>query len=153
MSTACLPAPFGRVSVECAAGTLLRLELLPDAGPTRAPQDAGTRAVCAQIEAYLADPAHAFTLPLLPADSDFRRRVRAALQAIPAGETRSYGVLAAGLGSGARAVGQACAANPLPLVVPCHRVVARAGIGGFMHDRTGAVLQLKLWLLDHERRD
>ncbi|MBU3737317.1 MAG: MGMT family protein, partial [Methylobacterium sp.] len=74
-----------------------------------------------------------------------------ALRSIPAGRTLTYGELAASLGSGARAVANACGANPVPLVIPCHRVVARDGLGGFMQGRASAALQIKQWLLQHER--
>ncbi|HEX9181099.1 MAG TPA: methylated-DNA--[protein]-cysteine S-methyltransferase, partial [Burkholderiales bacterium] len=91
-------------------------------------------------------------LPLRAAGTDHQRRVWSALAAIPVGQTLSYGELAGTIGSSARAVGQACGANPLPLLVPCHRVVARdGGLGGFMGRRDGFALSVKRWLLEHER--
>jgi methylated-DNA-[protein]-cysteine S-methyltransferase len=73
------------------------------------------------------------------------------MQKIPRGETRTYGEVATTLGSAARAVGQACGENRLPIVIPCHRVVAAGGIGGFGHARGGYLLEAKRWLLGHER--
>ncbi len=70
-------------------------------------------------------------LPLAPAGSAFRQRVWRAMRAIPVGETRSYGAVAQALGSAARAVGGACGANPIPILIPCHRVVAGGGLGGY----------------------
>ncbi len=70
-------------------------------------------------------------LPLAPAGSAFRQRVWRAMRAIPVGETRSYGAVAQALGSAARAVGGACGANPIPILIPCHRVVAGSGLGGY----------------------
>ena len=84
-----------------------------------------------QLHAYFDRALRAFDLPLAPAGSAFRRRVWAALQAIPYGATATYAALAAGLGSAPRAVGQANAANPIPILIPCHRVVAVGGIGGY----------------------
>jgi methylated-DNA-[protein]-cysteine S-methyltransferase len=74
------------------------------------------------------------------------------MQRIAAGKTRTYGELAAELRSSARAVGGACGANPIPVVVPCHRVIAAGGaIGGFMGARSeGFELGIKRWLLEHE---
>jgi methylated-DNA-[protein]-cysteine S-methyltransferase len=72
--------------------------------------------------------------------------------AIPAGQSATYGARAKRLGTAARAVGQACGANPLPILIPCHRVVAAHGLGGFMHSAAGAPLDVKTWLLAHERR-
>lgn len=84
--------------------------------------------------------------------TEFQRRVWRQLMRIPAGSTMSYGELARQLDSGARAVANACRHNPIPLFVPCHRVVAANGIGGFMGETDGKPLQIKLWLLEHERR-
>ena len=75
------------------------------------------------------------------------------MRRIPAGKTLSYGVLAKKLDTSARAVGNACRANPVPIIVPCHRVVASNGMGGFMGKRSGSPLDLKHWLLAHERKE
>lgn len=90
-------------------------------------------------------------LPLDPLPSTpFQRRVWRAICAIPPGEVRTYGELARWIGSGARAVGNATAANPWPLLVPCHRVVARGGLGGYLGHSQGPGLPIKAWLLRHE---
>lgn len=89
-------------------------------------------------------------LPLAPAGTEFRRRVWAALRAIPYGATSSYGQIAGEIGcrGGARAVGGACGANPLLIVVPCHRVLGSDGrLTGF-----SAGMERKEWLLAHESR-
>jgi methylated-DNA-[protein]-cysteine S-methyltransferase len=78
--------------------------------------------------------------------------VWAAIRAIPAGQVRAYGDLARSLGSAARAVGQACGANPFPILVPCHRDVAQHAIGGFAHARGGFLIDTKQWLIQHEQR-
>jgi len=84
-----------------------------------------------QIDEYFAGQRKTFDLPLIPARTDFQRRVRKAMIAIPWGQTLSYGEIAHVAGGAPRAVGQACGANMLPLVVPCHRVLAANGIGGY----------------------
>ena len=84
-----------------------------------------------QLDAYFAGNLTEFDLPLRPAGSDFERRVWDGMLGIPYGKTRSYGELAAGIGSGPRAVGGACGKNPIPIVIPCHRVLAKAGMGGY----------------------
>ena len=84
-----------------------------------------------QLEAYFAGKLSDFDLPLRPAGSDFERSVWDQMQKIPYGETRSYGELAGALGSAPRAVGGACGKNPIPIVIPCHRVLAKAGLGGY----------------------
>jgi methylated-DNA-[protein]-cysteine S-methyltransferase len=80
-----------------------------------------------------------------------RQKVWQAMLNIPRGQTRSYGELAAGLHSCAQAVGQACGANPIPIIIPCHRIVGSAGLGGFMKSTGNAQLDIKRWLLKHER--
>ena len=81
----------------------------------------------------------------------FRQRVWQAIHAIPSGRTLTYGELARKLNSAPRAVGGACGDNRIPLVIPCHRVVASGGIGGFMHASGGDPIAIKQWLLRHER--
>lgn len=103
-----------------------------------------------QLQAYFRDPRSGFNLPLAPAGTAFQYRVWAAMRRIPAGETCSYGELARRLGSSARAIGGACRANPIPVVIPCHRVIATHGIGGFMGAVAGAGLRIKQDLLAHE---
>lgn len=99
------------------------------------------------VHGWFAGAATTFDLPLAPRGTEFQRAVWDALCAIPFGEVRTYGQLAADLGrpGGARAVGQANGRNPIALIVPCHRVVATAGLGGY----TGG-LAIKRALLAHE---
>jgi methylated-DNA-[protein]-cysteine S-methyltransferase len=103
-----------------------------------------------QLEAYFAGQLQVFDLPLAPAGSRHDQLVWAAMRQIPRGQTRSYGELAMEAGSGPRAVGAACGRNPIPIVIPCHRVVARHGIGGYSG---GAGLPTKRWLLQLEGGD
>jgi methylated-DNA-[protein]-cysteine S-methyltransferase len=148
---AILPAPFGALGVHIAEGRLRRLEFLPPDTPSHIGESPLIREAAAQLAAYFNNPAHRFELPLEPIGSDFRRRVWQALLDIPAGHPTTYGDLARRLGSSARAVGQALGDNPLPIVIPCHRVVAANGsLGGFNHSHTGYSLEIKRWLLAHE---
>ena len=103
-----------------------------------------------QLQHYFNGRKRVFDLPLELQGTPFQLKVWQALQAIPYGETRSYGQLAQQLGSSARAVGNACRANPVPLVVPCHRVVAVSGLGGFGGETRGRNIDVKRWLLQHE---
>lgn len=89
----------------------------------------------AQLDAYFDRKLTIFDLPMAPHGTAFQERVWAALTMIPYGETRSYGALAAQLGSGARAIGTACGLNPLPILIPCHRILAAdGGLGGYSGD-------------------
>ena len=101
----------------------------------------------AQLAEYFAGERQAFDLPLAPEGSTFQQDFLAALRAIPFGETRTYGDLANDLDVSPQAIGQACGANPIPILIPCHRVLAADGLGGF--SGAGGV-EAKVWLLKHE---
>lgn len=148
---AIFPLPCCALGIRTRDGMLVGSEFLPPATPTLAPQDEVARATCVQLAAYLADPGFVFDLPMLIHDTPFREKVWAALRTIPPGAPLTYGELARRLGSAPRAVGQACGANPLPVVIPCHRVVAVNGLGGFMNHAGGEPLAIKRWLLAHEQ--
>nr|VFK59540.1 MAG: O-6-methylguanine DNA methyltransferase [Candidatus Kentron sp. TUN] len=103
-----------------------------------------------QLGYYFKDPEWYFALPLAPDGTPFQQRVWRALQSIPPGKTISYGILAARLRTCARAVGNACRMNPIPIVIPCHRVVGARSLGGFIGSRVGEPIAIKQWLLTHE---
>ncbi len=103
-----------------------------------------------QLAQYFTQPLTRFEVNMENRGTDFQRRVWQALQQIPVGQTRTYGQLAEQLHSSARAVGNACRQNPVPLLVPCHRVVAVKGLGGFGGETQGKQIAMKRWLLEHE---
>jgi len=145
-----LPTPFALLGIRTEGGVLAEITLLPKSADALAPRDRLAARACAQIERYLEDPEFRFDLPIASQGTPFQLRVWRQIAAIDAGRTRSYGEIARELGSSARAVGQACGANPVPLVVPCHRVLAAGGLGGFAHHEGGFHLSVKRWLLAHE---
>lgn len=149
---AVLAAAFGRIGLVLQGDALVDVSFLPASTPLVAPRTAAARQVCAQMRAYLRNPDTRFTLRLDADGTPFQQRVWRALRRIPVGKPVSYGTLARELKSSARAVGNACRRNPIPIVVPCHRVVAANGDGGFMGKRGGRALAIKRWLLEHERR-
>ena len=111
------------------AGGLVALEWgkTPDASPSALLEEAGL-----QLNAYFDGRLQDFDLPLAPAGTAFQRDVWDQLCQIPYAETRSYGDIATALGSAARAVGGACGRNPIPIIVPCHRIVSSdGGLGGY----------------------
>jgi methylated-DNA-[protein]-cysteine S-methyltransferase len=146
---AVVAAPFGAVAVETEGGRVLALRFLPPAPEVAPSNDLGVEAV-EQLKRYFADPSFCFDLPLDVRGSHFQRRVWDAISAIPSGTTRRYGELAADLAAPARAVGQACGDNRLPIVIPCHRVIGADSLGGFAHASSGFSLSIKRWLLEHE---
>lgn len=148
VNIAILSTPMGPVALRWQDRALTRVDLDPP--PDLPAEGRPPEAIRRQIEAYFRDGGAGFDLPLLLRGTPFQLRVWAALRAIPAGCTRTYGDLARELGSSARAVGGACRANPCPIVVPCHRVVAVNGLGGFAGDTRGRRVAVKRWLLAHE---
>ena len=143
--------PFAVLGIRTAAGAVIGIEYLPKTERPMAPTNALAERVVRQVERYLADPHFRFTLPLAHEGTPFRRRVWQALEGIPVGQSRTYGELARQLHTAPRAVGGACAANAIALVIPCHRVVGSQGsLGGFMKAVDGDPIAVKRWLLAHE---
>jgi methylated-DNA-[protein]-cysteine S-methyltransferase len=150
---AVIAAPFGRVGFILDGDTVTDISFLDKNTPLSAPRNVQARKVSRALKSYFSNPGQTFRLALKLDGTPFQQRVWRALQRIPAGKTLSYGVLARKLDTSARAVGNACRANPIPIVIPCHRVVASNGAGGFMGKRSGSALNLKHWLLAHERKE
>jgi methylated-DNA-[protein]-cysteine S-methyltransferase len=146
-----MAAPYAVLGVRTQSECLVGIDYLPLGSATLAPLDAFAREVCRQLAAYLANPDFRFDLPYRTQGTRYQQRVWDAIRAIPRGQTRSYARIAADLGSAPRPLGTACGANRLPLLIPCHRVVGSAGIGGFMHSRGERAIEVKRWPLRHER--
>lgn len=148
---AVIDSPIGRLALRLQHGALAAIDFVSARQPLHAARSPEARAVCRALKRFWCDPHASWRLPLGLSGTAFQQRVWRALMRIPAGEVRSYGALARQLRTSARAVGGACRANPVPIVVPCHRVVAHSGLGGFMGATRGRTLDIKSWLLDHER--
>jgi methylated-DNA-[protein]-cysteine S-methyltransferase len=139
-----LHTPIGDVTVSEEDGAIVAL----DWGWGR--DQADTPLLCRardQLQAYFDGDLTGFDLPLAPAGTPYRRAVWQALRDIPYGQTRSYGDIARAAGGSARSVGQANGCNPIPIVIPCHRVVAANHIGGYSG---GEGLTTKRFLLQLE---
>ncbi len=145
-----LKVPFGVLGIRCTKDALTGIDFLyADEEPQHA-TSAFAQTVCEQLLRYLENPDAQFSVPLELHGTPHQKKVWQAMLAIPRGQTRSYGEIAAELKSCAQAVGQACGANPIPVIVPCHRVVGKAGLGGFARHTSGTHLDTKRWLLAHE---
>lgn len=148
---AIVEAPFGAVGVTI-RGMQAAIELLPGKHKKKIADNKLAKQAAQQVEDYLEDSYHYFNLPFVFKGTPFQRRVWERISGIPCGQTLTYQALADELGSGPRAVANACGANYLPLVVPCHRVVAKKGLGGFMRGNPKGPA-IKQWLLKHEGVD
>ena len=128
MPSISISSPVGNLVVEEADGTITAIRWSDE----RAANGSRLLAEAArQLDAYFAGKLTDFGLPLRPAGSDFERQVWSAMRKIPYGKTQCYGDLAAAIASAPRAVGGACGKNPIPIMIPCHRVLAKAGLGGY----------------------
>jgi methylated-DNA-[protein]-cysteine S-methyltransferase len=144
-------APFGAIGLRTRDGLVSEIALIPSELADQASASAQKNEAVEQIQSYLNNPKTKPNFKCLALGTPYQQRVWQAISQIPCGETRTYAELAQQIGSGPRAVANACGANPLPLLVPCHRVVAKNGLGGFMQGVEGG-LELKKWLLAHESK-
>jgi methylated-DNA-[protein]-cysteine S-methyltransferase len=144
---ALIATPIGMVRLIGTSEAVERVTI--EAGAGEAVAGSGALAEAAvQVAAYFAGRLTVFDLPLMASASPRGDAMRAAMIAVPFGETLSYGALARTIGSGARAIGQACARNPLPIIVPCHRVTNADGSLGAYSAGDGPAT--KRWLLEFE---
>jgi methylated-DNA-[protein]-cysteine S-methyltransferase len=150
--SAIVAAPFGAIGIRTEPGIVRELVYLPPHFAEKAPVDSLSERAAQQVERYFAEPDFRFDLPLAPVGTAFQKKVWKVIAAIDRGDVLTYGEVARIIQSAPRAVGQACGANWFPLVIPCHRVTAAGGLGGFSHhdDETGFHLGVKRWLLAHE---
>jgi methylated-DNA-[protein]-cysteine S-methyltransferase len=151
MYNAVIDAPFGKIGIRVEGANVREIVYLPASVQSIEPDTALAKEAVRQIGRYLERASATFDLPLAELGTAFQRRVWQGICAIPPGVVLTYGQLAKEIGSVPRAVGQACGSNPHPIVIPCHRVVASGGIGGFAHHGDdGYYRKVKRWLLAHE---
>jgi|ERR1700722_1357254 methylated-DNA-[protein]-cysteine S-methyltransferase len=128
MNSLSISSPIGNLVIDESGDAIVAIRWSDEAAGNGSPLLAEA---ARQLDSYFAGKLADFDLPLCPAGSDFETRVWASMQDIPYGETRSYGDLAAATGSAPRAVGRACGKNPIPIVIPCHRVLGKGWLGGY----------------------
>lgn len=149
---AVIATPVGFLGLRADSGFLVRVEFLGPQAVEIPPPSGLLREAQRQLAVWFTDPVFQFTIPCRLDGTAFQRKVWEQIATIPCGAVRTYSEVAKTIGSAPRAVGGACGANPLPIVVPCHRVVAAHGIGGFNARRDGLDwLSIKRWLLRHEQ--
>jgi len=139
-----LDTPLGLMRLSASDGAITAADWTNTPAEDCAPE---LEEACAQLTAYFNGTLTAFDLPLRVDASEFQQKVCAAIAAIPFGQTRTYGEIAADLGAPAQAVGTGCGGNPIPVIIPCHRVLGASSLGGF--SAHGGV-ESKVWLLRHE---
>ena len=151
ISQAVIATPFGRMGLSVEGEKISQVDFLPAGAELIAGTHPLLREAERQISAYFADPKFVFDLPYELSGTSHQLKVWQAIAAIPSGEVLSYAAIAKQIASAPRAIGGACGRNPIPVIIPCHRVVAAKGLGGFNANRNGLDwLPIKRWLLQHE---
>jgi len=149
MTISFLDSPVGRLALDAEGDTLVGVRWTrADECPPREKPSPVLKEARRQLERYFARKLERFDLPLAASGTDFQKRVWTMMSAIPYGETATYGGMAMALSSGPRAVGTACGRNPLPIVVPCHRVLASGGKGGGFSGGKGLPTKRQLLALE-----
>jgi methylated-DNA-[protein]-cysteine S-methyltransferase len=152
MDEAIINAPFGQLRLTAENDFLTGIEFLLERHALKKPAAPLLKETEAQLAAYFKNPHHRFDLPMKLNGTPFQQQVWKGLCKIKPGSPLTYGQLAQKLGTAPRAVGGACGANPIPIIVPCHRVVSASGLGGFMRTKYLGSLNIKSWLLEHEEQ-
>ena len=151
--SAIIHSPVGKLGFNIVDDKLVNLDFLIASKIKLLPPGTSlAKEIVKQLEHYFKNSGFKFDLPIQLEGTIFQQRVWQALQTIATGNALSYGMLAQQLKSSARAIGNACRRNPVPIIVPCHRIVAANGIGGFNGARQGQPLNIKSWLLWHEAK-
>ena len=147
---ASVKTPFAHFALVLHEDELMAIDFLQQQQDEIIPASAAAKKIVRQIKAYFKHDANGFDVKLDLHGTVFQKKVWCELQKIPFGKLRTYGELAKKLNTSARAIGNACRRNPVPLIVPCHRIVAANGIGGYAGTTSGSVHSIKRELLDHE---
>jgi methylated-DNA-[protein]-cysteine S-methyltransferase len=149
---AVISSPIGHLGLVERHEQIILLNFLPVSVPLQVASSPLMREADRQLAAYFQNPFFIFDLPWALSVSEHQNKVLDGIAAIPVGEVRTYAELARQIHSSPRAVGGACGRNPLPLLIPCHRVVAANSLGGFNAGRLGLDWSpVKRWLLQHEQ--
>jgi len=142
-------APFATLGVKLESNIITEIQFSPAIHQQRI-NNSQAKSIVEDFNQYFSDATHVFQSPTYLKGTLFRRKVWQQLTLIPCGQTRTYGELASAIHSSPRAIGGACRHNPIPVIVPCHRVVARNGNGGYAGSTSGFLMEIKRWLLKHE---
>lgn len=145
-----LPTPVGKLGLTVKEQKIAHLSYVDHRCEPNLPETGFAFTVFQQLDEYFSGRRKIFDLPVSPVGTDYQQKVWRRLQQINYGQSLTYGELAAELGSGARAVGNACRWNPVLIVVPCHRVVSKKDIGGYAGKVAGEKIERKILLLEME---
>ena len=146
-----LPSPVGRLGLKLSTKGVRQISYISDNTPLNIPQGGLALEVFQQLDDYFELRRTEFSLPLDIEGTPYQQKVWRAVSAIPYGKYKAYGDIAKKIRSGPRAVGNACRHNPIPIIIPCHRVTKKNSVGGYCGSTQAAKVQQKDWLLQHEQ--
>lgn len=145
-----LKTAIGKLRFVIEQDTLIAATLTTDMMPLKTTTHPLAKSVEKQLAAYFQQAQTIFHIPITLHGTPYQQKVWQRLQQIPLGSTVTYGQLAKELNTSAQAIGNACRANPIMLIIPCHRVLSATGLGGYAGATEGSLLDTKRWLLQHE---
>ncbi len=151
MFEAVITSPVAKLGIKTHNEILVGLSIVPADTKTIHPNTPLTKLVAEQLQAYFDKKLKVFSLPHSGMGTPFQKEVWDALYAMDYGTTKTYAGLAEELNTGPRAVGNACRRNPIVIIVPCHRIVAKNDLGGYSGSKATQWLDIKSWLLHHEQ--
>ncbi|EKE01089.1 MAG: hypothetical protein ACD_21C00223G0010 [uncultured bacterium] len=145
-----IASPIGKLGLIVVNNKLAAIQFLPAKTPLLAAQNSAARQIVIKINKYFRNPKLQLKLFTQVKGTVLQQKIWNALQKIPCGKVVTYGELAQKIGTSPRVIGNACRRNPVPIVIPCHRVVAATGLGGYCGKVNKELLEIKKWLLWHE---
>lgn len=148
-----IASPIGNLGLVFEDGRLINIQFLPQTVSRVAAKTPEALLLVKQLKSFFSQSKFRIKFPLKLFGTPLQKRIWQALQKIPVGKTLTYGELAERIGTSPRVIGNACRRNPIPIIIPCHRVVAAKGVGGFCGKAGGRLLEIKKWLLAHENRN
>ena len=148
-----IATPIGKLGITIVENRLTRIQLLAPNTGLFGVRTGLARRIAIRIGKYFHNSKTQFKLPIKITGTPLQKKIWLALQKIPCGKTITYGELAQKIGTSPRVIGNACRRNPLPVIIPCHRVVAKSGLGGYFGKTCNNFLKAKKWMLQHERKN
>jgi methylated-DNA-[protein]-cysteine S-methyltransferase len=145
-----IASPLGKLGLTITNNKLAKVQFLPSNIRLFVAQNSIARQIAIKIKKYFCNPKLQFKLPIQIKGTPLQQKIWKVLQKIPCGKTITYGELAQKIGTSPRVIGNACRRNPIPIVIPCHRVVRATGFGGYCGKTSSDFLKIKKWLLVHE---
>lgn len=143
---------LGKLGVVIVDKKIARIDFLSTSIPLIPPNSLAAKRIISKIKKYFCDPNSKFNLTINLSGTVLQQKIWRLLRTIPVGATITYGELAKIIKTSPRVIGNACRRNPVPIIIPCHRVVAASGLGGYCGKTGQTTLKIKMWLLNHERK-